>query len=473
MEVAGYQRLPKLPIFRVFRTKTFPSSNNAPFLGVKIQNYFDILLHSPSFLLLLFTSNIWFFRLFFLSLHHRKENSTENNNLKFIQMKELKVLFSLFLVLAASVVNAQNIKTIHLEEGDSLGAFLGEDKYEIDSLIITGKLDKWELGDVRDIIKNGRLRGLNLEEADCEEIGAHVMISVENLWWITWPKNIKLIEYYSFYNAGLKALQLPPSQIVTGQHSQAAFGFNPLKEIVIPEGYETIGNDWFAVCDELVKVVLPSSLRTIGVGTFAGCTKLAEVSFPEGLEKIGFDAFYLTNLKEVDLSKCHNLKTIEYYAFGSSSSLQSVKLPEGLKLIEYGAFENTALQEITIPSTVDSIDNRAFSGCKDLKTYRCMGQTPPRMEDLDVHDRNLGTIYSPDAVLYVPKGCRKVYGTAPYWRQFMVILEMDDVVDVEPVTIADKQHDKGTCDLQGRRMAENQPLRPGIYVKDGRKFVVK
>ena len=28
-------------------------------------------------------------------------------------------------------------------------------------------------------------------------------------------------------------------------------------------------------------------------------------------------------------------------------------------------------------------------------------------------------------------------------------------------------------DLQGRRMAENQPLHPGIYVKDGRKFVVK
>ena len=147
-----------------------------------------------------------------------------------------KVLFSVFLILV-SAANAQNIKTIHLEEGDSLGAFLDEDRYEIDSLIITGKLDKWELRDVRDIIKNGRLRGLNLEGADCEELGTHVMIGVENLWWITWPKNIKLIEYYSFYGAGLKALLLPPSQIVTGMISQAAFCLNPLKEIVIPEGY--------------------------------------------------------------------------------------------------------------------------------------------------------------------------------------------------------------------------------------------
>jgi hypothetical protein len=224
----------------------------------------------------------------------------------------------------------------------------------------------------------------------------------------------------------------------------------------------------------LENVVLPSSLRTIECGAFALCSKLVEVILPEGLERIDFNAFYLSrNLKVMDLSKCHNLKKISFRTFSHCNSLQSVKLPEGLKLIEMDAFEYTALHEITIPSTVDSIDNRAFSGCNDLKTYRCMGQTPPRMEDLDVHDRNLGTIYSPDAVLYVPKGCRKVYGTAPYWRQFMVILEMDDVVGVKPVQQEGSRADCPTYDLQGRRMAEDKPLQRGIYVKDGRKFVVK
>ncbi len=41
----------------------------------------------------------------------------------------------------------------------------------------------------------------------------------------------------------------------------------------------------------------------------------------------------------------------------------------------------------------------------------------------------------------------------------------------EPST--NTQHLSPTYDLQGRRMAEGQPLQPGIYVKDGRKFVVK
>ena len=385
-----------------------------------------------------------------------------------------KLLSFLVLALAASAVNAQNIKTIHLEEGDSLGAFLGEDKYEIDSLVITGKLDKWELHDVRDIIMNGRLRGLNLEGADCEEIGWVVLYCVNNLWWITLPKNVKLIEYYAFNHAGLKALQLPSTQIVPGPESQAAFFGNPLKKIVIPEGYETIGCDWFGGCEDLENVVLPSSLRTIECGAFALCSKLVEVILPEGLERIDFNAFYLSrNLKVMDLSKCHNLKKIAFRTFSHCNSLQSVKLPEGLKLIECGAFENTALQEITIPSTVDSIDNRAFSGCKDLKTYRCMGQTPPRMKDLGIREMNMGLVHSPLQTLYVPKGCLEVYRKAPYWREFNEILEMDDVAAVKPVLAEESRADGPIYDLQGRRMAEGRPLRTGIYVRDGRKFVVK
>lgn len=46
---------------------------------------------------------------------------------------------------------------------------------------------------------------------------------------------------------------------------------------------------------------------------------------------------------------------------------------------------------------------------------------------------------------------------------------------IKPTTIvaAKPRKDGHIYDLQGRRMAENQPLQPGIYVKDGRKFVVK
>ena len=44
---------------------------------------------------------------------------------------------------------------------------------------------------------------------------------------------------------------------------------------------------------------------------------------------------------------------------------------------------------------------------------------------------------------------------------------------VRSITTSKTGASSDTYDLQGRRMSENQSLQPGIYVKDGRKFMVK
>ena len=48
-----------------------------------------------------------------------------------------------------------------------------------------------------------------------------------------------------------------------------------------------------------------------------------------------------------------------------------------------------------------------------------------------------------------------------------------ETVFVRSITSATTEKSSEIYDLQGRRMAEGKPLYPGIYVKDGRKFVVK
>jgi hypothetical protein len=50
---------------------------------------------------------------------------------------------------------------------------------------------------------------------------------------------------------------------------------------------------------------------------------------------------------------------------------------------------------------------------------------------------------------------------------------MTDEVGVQPVISKDKQTDGHTYDLQGHRMAEGNPLLPGIYVRNGLKVVIK
>ena len=50
------------------------------------------------------------------------------------------------------------------------------------------------------------------------------------------------------------------------------------KEIIIPKGVETIGDDAFYKCENLEKVTLPSTLKEIDGYAFDYCTSLKEVS---------------------------------------------------------------------------------------------------------------------------------------------------------------------------------------------------
>ena len=49
----------------------------------------------------------------------------------------------------------------------------------------------------------------------------------------------------------------------------------------------------------------------------------------------------------------------------------------------------------------------------------------------------------------------------------------DETNNIRSIPHATTEKSSEIYDLQGRRMVEGQPLQPGIYVKDGRKFVVK
>ena len=52
------------------------------------------------------------------------------------------------------------------------------------------------------------------------------------------------------------------------------------------------------------------------------------------------------------------------YAFYGCANLINVTLHEGLKTIGAGCFQFTAIKEITIPKSVTSIEDYAFSGPK-------------------------------------------------------------------------------------------------------------
>ena len=144
-------------------------------------------------------------------------------------------------------------------------------------------------------------------------------------------------------------------------------GDENLREVVLPESIDEIGNDAFAGCVNLQSVTIPDSIRTIGDGAFSGCSSLTSADLGGMLETLGARAFEgCTSLQSVEFGE--NLATVGEFAFDGCSSLVSAYLPNSVSSLGTGAFRNnTSLQYVNIPSGISSIPRIAFQNCSSLQ----------------------------------------------------------------------------------------------------------
>ena len=97
--------------------------------------------------------------------------------------------------------------------------------------------------------------------------------------------------------------------------------------------------------------------------------KLKEVVIQEGVTEVGASAFNMCKAIE-SLTLPSTLEKVDYRAFHHLESLKSVTIPEGT-VLEEGAFRVTGLEEVTING--GSVGTQAFYGCGSLKkiTINC------------------------------------------------------------------------------------------------------
>lgn len=98
----------------------------------------------------------------------------------------------------------------------------------------------------------------------------------------------------------------------------------------------------------------------------------------------------------------NKITVIKSYAFHMLSSLRAISIPNSVTTIEAGAFAYSGLASLTLPSSLVTIGDIAFSASSSLTTLTYLGKTPNDVttvgKDIFVACTKLTTLKVPNAL---------------------------------------------------------------------------
>ena len=302
-------------------------------------------------------------------------------------MKNLKHVFTVLLLLCATVVCAENV-TI---DGIAYSVNAETKQAEVVS-------NGWGNYSGNIVVPDEII--YNAVTYRVTSIGEDAFFGCSGLTSIGIPNSVTSIEDYAFSGcSGLTSITIP--NCVTSIGWGAFSGCSGLTSIVIPNSVTSIGCDVFSKCSKLESIIvetsnpkydsrencnaiietesntlvvgcknttIPNGIVSIGNYAFSDCSGLTSIEIPNSVANIGEGAFYgCIALAYVEIPEC--ITIIEEETFCHCESLVSIDIPNSVTKIKISAFSNCfGLTSITIPNSVISIEEGAFSGCSKLES---------------------------------------------------------------------------------------------------------
>lgn len=190
--------------------------------------------------------------------------------------------------------------------------------------------------------------------------------------------------------------------------------------LVIPNSVEYIGIRAFMGCDGFTSLTLSESLVEIGREAFCICYGLkGDLTIPASVEYIDWDAFYQCKF-DGTLTLSPNLVYIEAGIFTECYYFTDIVIPEGITGIGGDAFDFLSFPtELTLPSTLQDIEDYAFCHMNNLEQMTVKSIYPPYMDENTFMQTNR------DIPIYIPMGTIEDYRNAEYWSEFTNFIEVD------------------------------------------------
>ncbi len=252
-------------------------------------------------------------------------------------------------------------------------------------------------------------------------IGKNAFENCDGLKSVVIPNTVSIIGEYAFENCdGLKSVVIPNS--VTEIGYSAFSGCKNLKEVTFGNSVASIGEKAFYCCKKLKAIDLPNSLSVLGREAFCYCENLSSITFNGKLTRMGYHPFFHTLWYTSCPYGVVYFGGAAYGYMGHLSSDGAIVLREGTTCISddcFSAYRCSGLKSITIPASVVSIGDRAFSKQEELKTITCNIIDPSKVAiGKNAFD---GVPYA--RTLKVPSGSEERYRMTSPWSRFTIVTQ--------------------------------------------------
>ena len=200
---------------------------------------------------------------------------------------------------------------------------------------------------------------------------------------------------------------------LTSSSSSTENGFSNfpnLHSIVIPSSVTKISDYAFYYCKNLTSIDIPSSVTSIGNNSFYGCSKLT-IRVDENNQNYSTseDGKVLFNKNKTtlicypsvndDYTVPDSVTTIGEWAFSGCTSLTNINIPDNVTSIgEHAFYECSKLTSVTIPEGVTSIGRSAFHNCSNLTSITIPESVTSIGSSAFIGCRSLTSINIPDGV---------------------------------------------------------------------------